>query len=378
MRSLVSAPFLENWEIRMDRAFFCCAWTIVLVAAGCHALPQAIEDSYVPAEVMSPVHPASFSEMPRELSKVTLPTYRVEPPDILVIEGLNIIPKAPYHLRTSDILSIQVQNAFPDSPIAGAYAIGPGGVVDFGAPYGTVNVSGMTVAEAQTAIDKKLRETLEQPEVSVSLVQIAGLQQIAGEHLVKPDGTVLLGTYGSVRVVGMTLDEVKHAVETHLSQYLEGPEVAVDVFAFNSKVYYVVTEGAGLGDTVTRIPITGNETVLDAISNIGGTSDLSSTRIWIARPSPYTNDVQILPVDWKAITAQAGTQTNYQILPGDRVFVAENKLVAFDTNLGKLLAPAERIFGFAIFGQQTLSRFSGKVLNGNNNNGGGGFNGGFF
>ncbi len=44
--------------------------------------------------------------------------------------------------------------------------------------------------------------------------------------------------------------------------------------------------------------------------------------------------MQILPVDWKAITAQAATETNYQLMPGDRVFVAEDKMVAFDTGLG--------------------------------------------
>ena len=44
------------------------------------------------------------------------------------------------------------------------------------------------------------------------------------------------------------------------------------MFAYNSKVYYVITEGAGAGDLVARLPITGNETVLDAISQINGLS----------------------------------------------------------------------------------------------------------
>ena len=58
------------------------------------------------------------------------------------------------------------------------------------------------------------------------------------------------------------------------------------MFAYNSKVYYVITEGAGQGDLVARLPITGNETVLDAISQINGLSRLSSKNIWIARPTP--------------------------------------------------------------------------------------------
>jgi hypothetical protein len=111
------------------------------------------------------------------------------------------------------------------------------------------------------------------------------------------------------------------------------------VFGYNSKVYYIITEGAGLGDGVARFPVTGNETVLDAIANINGLTQVSSKRIWIARPVPHSDNYQILPVDWKAVTASGAALTNYQIMPGDRVFVAEDKLVALDTSLAKLFAP---------------------------------------
>ena len=42
---------------------------------------------------------------------------------------------------------------------------------------------------------------LKDPKAVVSLSQSRALQQIRGEHLVQPDGTVNLGTYGSVRIV---------------------------------------------------------------------------------------------------------------------------------------------------------------------------------
>ena len=83
--------------------------------------------------------------------------------------------------------------------------------------------------------------------------------------------------------------------------------MSVNVFAFNSKKYYVITEGAGLGDTVTMFPVTGNETVLDAIANVNGLEDVSSKSIWVARPTSDTCKMQILPVDWRAITAQGAT-----------------------------------------------------------------------
>lgn len=320
-----------------------------------------------------PIPSAAVDGTPRELDKAILPQYRVEPPDILVIEALNLVPKPPYKLRVLDVLSIQVDGTLPDAPIQGPYPVEPGGMVNLGFPYGQVEVAGKGVEEAKAAIVETLQQFLREPIVSVSLLQMAGSQQIAGEHLVSPDGTVNLGTYGSVVLVGMTVEEATDAIEQHLTQYLDDPEVSVDVFAYNSKVYYIVTEGAGLGDTVTRFPVTGNETVLDAISNVQGLSSISSHRIWISRPTRNPGNVQILPVDWKAVTAQADPTTNYQIMPGDRIFVAQNKMITFDNNLGKLLAPFERIAGFSLLGIGTLSRFSGRPLSRQ----GGGFGGGF-
>jgi polysaccharide export outer membrane protein len=63
----------------------------------------------------------------------------------------------------------------------------------------------------------------------------------------------------------------------------------------------------------------------------------------------------VLPVDWYAITQCADATTNYQLLPGDRVYVAENKLIAIDSAIGKIIAPAERIFGFIALGTSTVS-----------------------
>ena len=43
-----------------------------------------------------------------------------------------VVPRPPYHLRTLDLLSIQVQGTLPDAPIAGVYSVEPGGLVKLG------------------------------------------------------------------------------------------------------------------------------------------------------------------------------------------------------------------------------------------------------
>jgi protein involved in polysaccharide export with SLBB domain len=308
---------------------------------------------------ITPPEPSPHSTVPRELDMVSLPPYVVEPPDILFIQAIKVVPKPPHRLEPFDAILIRVANAFADQPIAEAFFIDPEGNVDLGPTYGKVKVVDLTTEEAQAAIRRHLAQLIEDPQVSVSLAASAGVQQITGEHLVSMDGRINLATYGSVYVAGMTLDEARYAIEQHLSQFLDDPEISVDVFAYNSKTYYVITQGAGNGDNVVEFPVTGNETVLDAIANLGGISPVSSTRIFIARPAP--NGVgceQILPVNWEEISRGASTATNYQILPRDRLYIAEDPFIKFDALLTKYTRPFERLFGFVALGTSTLNRIT--------------------
>jgi len=334
----------------------------LVAGSGCHHL------AYLQPGDVGP--PAEFGTLnaPRELHKAVLPEYTIEPPDVLSIVGVHIVPQASYRLRTTDEVVINVLGTLPDEPIEGAFPIQPGGMVTLGAGYGRVKIAGQNAEQAQATIRDHLRQFLKDPQVTVSLAKTASAEQIVGEHLVAPDGRVTLGTYGSVLVVGLTKHQAKEAIEEHLSQFLDDPEVAVDVFGYNSKVYYVITQGGGLGDKVFSFPSTGNETILDAIAQINGLDQVSSIRIWIARPGPGSDGCdQVLPVDWLAVTKRGDVSTNYQVLPGDRVYVAEDRLVAIDNHLAKLLAPFERIMGFTLLSTQTLTRLSGSVLKGGGN-----------
>ncbi len=321
-------------------------------AAPIHGTPPAI-----PPGNVAPLLPP-YQQVPIEKSKVSLPTYRVEPPDILLIDAVKIVPKAPYRISAQDQLQVNAAGTLAQQPIGGIIAVEPGGSIDLGPGYGRVPVAGLSIDEATEAVTRQLTHFLKNPQVSITLAQSAGQQQIAGEHIVAQDGRINLGIYGSVYVAGMTIDEVRHAVEQHLAQFLDNPKVAVDVGAYNSKVYYVITAGAGFGESVARFPAQGNETVLDALSNINGLSQLASKHaIWIARPSPNGAGCdQILPVHWDEITKQANTSTNYQVFPGDRIFIDSDKFYATDTALSKVIAPFERIFGVTTLGIQTLFR----------------------
>ena len=332
---------------------------MLLPSVGCNTFGrpqrQMIEEAALAAS-----SPGDPEQMPaKELAKVTLPPYVIEPPDILLIDALRVVPKPPFRIQSFDVLQVIVEGTLLEQPINGLYVVEPGGMLDLGPSYGKVMVGGKSIDEAQDQVYAHLKRILREPQVSLTLAQAAGQQQIAGEHLVGPDGTINLGTYGSVYVTGLTLQAAKEKIEAHLDQFLDAPLVSVDVFSYNSKVYYVITEGAGNGDNIVRLPVTGNETVLDAIAQINGLSRVSSKDIWIARPAPSgVGCEQILPVDIEAIMKGGITATNYQVMPGDRVFIAQDSMVAFDTLLGKVTAPFERILGFSLLGATTVQTFN--------------------
>jgi polysaccharide export outer membrane protein len=323
----------------------------------------------------APCSPAQPGPVPTELFRTSLPPYTIAPPDILFIDILRLVPRPPYRIEPLETLVIKVTETLPGQPIEGAYVVSPEGTINLGYTYGTVRVTGLTLDQIQAAIRAHLSNILRNPQVVVALAQFRAVQQTRGEHLVRPDGTVNLGTYGCVYVSGLTVYQAKCAVEQHLSKFFLNPQVSVDVMAYNSKVYYVIFDGGGYGMQVLPFPVTGNETVLDAISRAYGLAPVSSVhRIWVARPAPPGHPCdQILPVDWLAIVKGGSTATNYQLFPGDRVYVDADCLIKVDNWLAKIFSPIERVLGVTLLGTSTAEA----IHNFNNRNRVNGVNGVF-
>ncbi len=135
------------------------------------------------------------------------------------------------------------------------------------------------------------------------------------------------------------------------------PEISLDVYSYNSKWYYIIMDRASYGQTIMRMPITGRDTVLDALSMTGGTFFMSSKRhIWVSRPNGQDPKCQqVLPVDWVALSEGGSPATNYQLLPGDRVFVDSNPFINANNRIMQVLAPIQTVFGFTLLGTSVLS-----------------------
>ena len=145
---------------------------------------------------------------------------------------------------------------------------------------------------------------------------------------VQSDGTIDLGMAGEVYLAGLTLDQAELKIAEHLTSLLvaKAPREAytVSVRLVNgsqSKSYYVL----GTVTTQGKFPVTGNDTVLDAILAAGLRTNSLPEKSYLVRPHPCGGPDQVLKIDWTSITQRGDTLTNYQIFPGDRIYVPGGK-----------------------------------------------------
>ena len=271
-----------------------------------------------------------------------------------------------------DVLQIRA-NAPPDQPIENYYMIEAEGTINLGPQYGSVRVAGMTIEEIRNTLDKWLHQYLNDPSPTVQLARVSGAQPVTGQYLVGPDGTINLRQYGVVPLAGKTVTEARIAIENHLKQFLDSPQVAVEVLAYNSKVFYVITQGAGLGDSVRRLPVTGNDTVLDAVSQINGLSQVSSKKMWIAR-APRAAPVR-LPADPadRLGRYRPGREDGHQLPASARRPAVHRRGRTVDVRQRDLAEgdgyAIERIAGIASLGSSTIRGFQtmGRGYNRNRN-----------
>jgi polysaccharide export outer membrane protein len=166
---------------------------------------------------------------------------------------------------------------------------------------------------------------IEPPDVLEIQLKPSDLDLKATDYTVQPEGTIDLGFYGDLYVAGLTLDQIEAKLAQHLARMyaLKRPgirpptEVSVRLNSDESKFYYVL----GSVRNQKRFPINGGTRVLDAILDAGLLSNSLPEKAYLVRPHPNGAADQVLKIDWVAITKQGNTLTNYQVMPGDRIFV---------------------------------------------------------
>ncbi|WP_158222715.1 polysaccharide biosynthesis/export family protein [Rhodopirellula sp. MGV] len=169
--------------------------------------------------------------------------------------------------------------------------------------------------------------------------------RLSSDQTVQQDGTIELGGYGRLKVAGMSAEEIQSQVQgvvtrtelakrqrkvelaSHRGNSLglpvepaESEDFGVTVRLVNkeSALFYVMGEVNAPGS----YPLVGHETVLDAIIAAGGLTDRSNDhKIILTRPQPDGQERAIYPVCYQQILQLGDVSTNYQLMPGDRIYV---------------------------------------------------------
>ncbi len=163
-------------------------------------------------------------------------------------------------------------------------------------------------------------EPLTQEEEAPPAKKVPPAIHIPPNQPILPDGTINLGRFGRIVVVGKTGDEIEGMIRSTVAGQLKRDPgfISVRILVHDSMVYYVLGEVNSPGS----FPLKGRETVLDGLVAAGGLHDRGSRyNIILSRPTKPDGCRVVLPICWYDITQVGDTSTNYQLMPGDRIYV---------------------------------------------------------
>ena len=214
--------------------------------------------------------------------------------------------------------------------------------------------------------------------IFVEPVSFDATVRLPGDQVIQPDGTISLGEFGLYDAVNKTIEQIQLEVqgiidaggrakieleyaeerqrERQLEAIAERPDFEEDEFEsddnsnseldlererrlalenrirdnqkqnrisvrlvnWDSQKIYVLGEVNSPG----FFGYTGNQTVLDAVLEAGGlTGKANHHQIIVVRPTPCGSCRVVMKVCYDQVVQLGDTSTNYQLYPGDRVFV---------------------------------------------------------
>jgi polysaccharide biosynthesis/export protein len=155
--------------------------------------------------------------------------------------------------------------------------------------------------------------------LDVLIIKVWGQANLSGPVDVTPDGTISLPLIGDVKADGLTKEQLKEAVATKLGDFLNSPEVDVQVARINSKRFFVY---GGVGHQ-GEFPLVRPTTVMDAMSSVGGFRDFANTKkIRIQRVLP-DGTIKEFKFNYRDVSKGKNMEQNILLQNGDRIFVPE-------------------------------------------------------
>jgi polysaccharide biosynthesis/export protein len=134
---------------------------------------------------------------------------------------------------------------------------------------------------------------------------------------VRSDGKISLPLVGEVQAAGQTPLKLEREIAARLKNYIEEPEVTVIVEQINSRKFNILGQVNKPGSYL----LTNNATILDAIALAGGFRDFAKQKsIYVLRQSPGGSQKRI-PFNYKEVLKGKNPDQNIKLEPRDTIVV---------------------------------------------------------
>jgi polysaccharide export outer membrane protein len=134
---------------------------------------------------------------------------------------------------------------------------------------------------------------------------------------VRSDGKISLPLVGEVQATGRTPLKLEQDIAARLKNYIDEPEVTVIVQQINSQKFNIL----GQVNRPGSYPITNSATVLDAIALAGGFRDFAKQKsIYVLRQNADGTQSR-MPFNYKDVAKGRNTAQNVKLEPRDTVVV---------------------------------------------------------
>ena len=135
------------------------------------------------------------------------------------------------------------------------------------------------------------------------------------------NGTITFPLVGNIKLSGLTLEQAEMRLAGRLRSYIKNPQVSMLVKEYGNKTVYVL--GQVSKPSAIQIPPERPLTVLEAITSVGGFTDIANTsKVRVLRVE--NGKQKTIDVDVSQITKQGNKSMDIPLQPGDVVFVPQS------------------------------------------------------
>lgn len=168
----------------------------------------------------------------------------------------------------------------------------------------------------------------------VLTVTVYGQDDLSGKFKVETDGSFSFPLIGRVSAAGQTLRAIEDDIRKRLADgYIRNPQVTAAVEAYQSQRIFIMGEVRSPG----AYPLTGDMTVIEALSGAGSTTPAAGDEVMIVRPKSGTaasgplppsdvDDADIIRINVRELQEGALSQ-NVSLRDGDTLVVPKAQAV---------------------------------------------------